>query len=146
VSTGRSTGSRRAFLGARLGAKAVELHRDDRLTAGSLLGSVDWVGGGAQLLGTWLGVNLVTSLVKPMLINTVRIGPVALLPLLGGLAGATMLGQLVRIVRREEPRLALGPERPQTPRVRIPATSTDPAGSHLDEDLIRTPGPESGAP
>lgn len=84
-----------AMVAARLATQAVVLHREGRLDAQALFGSIDWTKLVAQTLGAAAGMSLAGAAVSAGFLPALALGPVALVPLAAGIAGGYLAEKLV---------------------------------------------------
>jgi len=88
-----------AALAATVTTTAISLHRHGHLTASNLLHSVDWANLAAQTVGSLVGMSLGTTLVGMGLAPALALGSVAIVPLLGGIAGSIAGAELLHWFR-----------------------------------------------
>lgn len=124
-----------AFLAARLGANAVTLIKQDRFTVGNWLGSVDWLSTGAQIVGSSVGASLANAAIQAKWLPALRLGPVALTPILAGIGAAVLMNHLVNVVR--------GPAATTAPAPRSPAVAAE--ASLTSSSSAADPEPFPGA-
>jgi hypothetical protein len=93
---GTIAGMAGAMVAAQLAGNAVLLHQEGRLSAGSLFGSVDWFGTLGQILGASTLLTLTRGLAPRL-----ALGPIAIVPLLAGIGGATLGERAVAAVRSD---------------------------------------------
>ena len=88
-----------AAVASTLAANAVALNRKHMLSWGNLFKSVDWTNLTAQTVGSLLGMSLGATLVSMGLAPALALGSVAIVPLVGGIAGAVVAAQIVNWLR-----------------------------------------------
>jgi hypothetical protein len=88
-----------AFLGSEVAAKAVTLHRQGRLSWKNLGSSIDLATTAAGALGSVAGTALAAAVAGPALTASLKIGPIGIVPLIGGLVGSIALTRAVNALR-----------------------------------------------
>lgn len=82
-----------------LATNAILLHKRGKLTAENLMKSVDWASLAAQTVGSLVGMSLGATLVAAGLAPAFALGSVAMVPLIGGIAGAVLGSQILSWIR-----------------------------------------------
>ncbi|MBI4861159.1 MAG: M48 family metalloprotease, partial [Candidatus Riflebacteria bacterium] len=91
-----------ASIAASLGTSAVSLQREGKLTWSNLLRSVDWLSTAGQIVGSVVGMNLAAAGVSAGLLPALSLGPVALVPLVGGIVGSILVDRLISYLRSRD--------------------------------------------
>ena len=111
-----------ASVASTLGTNAILLHRRGKLTFENLMKSVDWTNLAAQTIGSMMGMSLGATLVAAGLAPALALGSVAIVPVLGGIAGAVAASQLLSWIRTKR----MKPDAAAKASTQVNATGVDP--------------------